>query len=192
MSNLLNLLLDIDGDVWSWGDDEFEEGALGHGNRNSSLDVPTKLNVNDFKLNIFYVKWQKINDNHHQIVLFLCIKYTHIAKEMVISQSDPKAQHIDFEKGLALWGSKSKQLTEITKFISDSDKRFERLFNDKLSNLNKISKKMDELYITPSKISKFGVNIAKDGISRSAAQVLSQKGVNMNNCLLYTSDAADE
>ncbi len=55
-----------------------------------------------------------------------------------------------------------------------------RIFNDKLSNLNKISKKMDELYITPSKISKFGVNIAKDGISRSAAQVLSQKGVNMN------------
>jgi NAD/FAD-utilizing enzyme apparently involved in cell division len=44
-----------------------------------------------------------------------------------------------------------------------------RIFNDKLSNLNKISKKMDELYITPSKISKFGVNIAKDGISRSAA-----------------------
>ena len=55
-----------------------------------------------------------------------------------------------------------------------------RIFKEKLSNLNKISNKMDELYITPSKISKFGVNIAKDGISRSASQVLSQKGVNMS------------
>ena len=34
--------------------------------------------------------------------------------------------------------------------------------------------------ITPSKVAKYGVNIAKDGISRSATQILGQKSVNMN------------
>ena len=39
---------------------------------------------------------------------------------------------------------------------------------------------MENLKITPSKVSKFGINIAKDGISRTASQILSQKGVNMS------------
>ena len=39
---------------------------------------------------------------------------------------------------------------------------------------------MENLKITPSKASKFGINIAKDGISRTASQILSQKGVNMS------------
>ena len=34
---------------------------------------------------------------------------------------------------------------------------------------------MDKLKITPSKVAKFGVNIDKDGVSRSANQILSQK-----------------
>jgi len=54
-----------------------------------------------------------------------------------------------------------------------------RIFRDKLSNLRFVSNKMEKLNITPSKISKFGINIAKDGVSRSASQILSQKGVNM-------------
>jgi len=54
-----------------------------------------------------------------------------------------------------------------------------KIFNDKLSNLKNIYNKMDKLSITPSKISKFGINIAKDGVSRSADQILSQKGVDM-------------
>jgi len=54
-----------------------------------------------------------------------------------------------------------------------------RIFKDKLFNLNLISNKMEKLTITPSKISKFGVNIAKDGVSRSASQILSQKNVDM-------------
>ena len=56
----------------------------------------------------------------------------------------------------------------------------ENQFKDKLINLNSITNKMEKLTITPSKITKFGVNIAKDGVSRSAGQILSQKGVNMN------------
>ncbi|MBC8298543.1 MAG: tRNA uridine-5-carboxymethylaminomethyl(34) synthesis enzyme MnmG [Pelagibacterales bacterium] len=59
------------------------------------------------------------------------------------------------------------------------DERF-KLFKNKFDILSRISDKMEKLRITPSKISKFGVNIAKDGIPRSAAQVLSQKDVNMH------------
>jgi len=54
-----------------------------------------------------------------------------------------------------------------------------KIFNDKLSNLRNISDKMDRLSKTPSEISKFSINIAKDGVSRSAVQILSQKGVDM-------------
>jgi len=60
-----------------------------------------------------------------------------------------------------------------------SDERV-KIFNHKLSNLNKISVKMEKLNITPSKISKFNINIAKDGVPRSAGQVLSQNGVGMS------------
>jgi len=52
-------------------------------------------------------------------------------------------------------------------------------FEDKFIKLNKLSLKMDKLTITPSKIEPYGVNIAKDGILRSANQILSQKGVDM-------------
>jgi len=54
-----------------------------------------------------------------------------------------------------------------------------RIFKEKSCILDKLSIKMEKLKITPSKISEFGVNIAKDGVSRSAGQVLSQKGVGM-------------
>ena len=39
---------------------------------------------------------------------------------------------------------------------------------------------MDKLTITPSKVSKYGVKIAKDGINRTANQILGQKSVNMS------------
>jgi tRNA uridine 5-carboxymethylaminomethyl modification enzyme len=55
-----------------------------------------------------------------------------------------------------------------------------KLFSDKIEKLNKISKKLDELFISPSKAGKFGIKIAKDGIIRTANQILSQKGVNMS------------
>ena len=47
---------------------------------------------------------------------------------------------------------------------------------------------MITLKITPSKASKFGINIAKDGIFRSADQILSQRGVNMNKIREIWSD----
>ncbi len=53
------------------------------------------------------------------------------------------------------------------------------IFRNKEDNIKKLSSKMLKLKITPSKASKFGINIAKDGVSRSADQILSQKGVDM-------------
>ena len=55
-----------------------------------------------------------------------------------------------------------------------------RIFMERSRALDKISTKMEKLRITPSKISEFGVNIAKDGVLRTAGQVLSQKGVDMS------------
>ena len=53
-------------------------------------------------------------------------------------------------------------------------------FNDKSEKLFKISSRMSKLKITPSKASKYSIKIAKDGISRDANEILSQKGVDMN------------
>ena len=58
-------------------------------------------------------------------------------------------------------------------------KKREERFIEKYNQLSSIQSKMDKLKITPSKIEN-GVNIAKDGVSRSATQVLGQKSVNMN------------
>ena len=54
------------------------------------------------------------------------------------------------------------------------------IFNDKSKKLLKISSKMNKLKITPSKASKYSIKIAKDGISRDANEILTQKGVNMS------------
>ena len=53
------------------------------------------------------------------------------------------------------------------------------LFQDKLFKINNISRKMDELYISPTKIAFSGIKVAKDGVLRSASEILTQKGVNM-------------
>ena len=55
-----------------------------------------------------------------------------------------------------------------------------KAFNDKSDKLLKISSKMNKLKITPSKASKYSIKIAKDGISRDANEILTQKGVNMS------------
>ena len=53
------------------------------------------------------------------------------------------------------------------------------LFIDKFNKLSKISLQMANLNISPSKIVKYGVKIAKDGILRSAEEVLTHQGVDM-------------
>jgi len=54
-----------------------------------------------------------------------------------------------------------------------------RLFEDKSLKINKISVQMSKLKVSPTKIQKFNINIAKDGILRSSKEILTQKGVNM-------------
>ena len=55
-----------------------------------------------------------------------------------------------------------------------------RTFREKSSKLKKMDKLLNNLKISPSKASNHGINIAKDGVMRSASQILSQKGVNMS------------
>ncbi len=52
-------------------------------------------------------------------------------------------------------------------------------FKTKSNNFSKIYKQMTKLKISPTKVEKFGINIAKDGIYRSANEILSQKDVKM-------------
>ena len=59
-----------------------------------------------------------------------------------------------------------------------SDNR-SRIFREKSLKLKKMDKLLNNLKISPSKASNHGINIAKDGVMRSACQILSQKGVNM-------------
>ena len=56
----------------------------------------------------------------------------------------------------------------------------EDLYKEKYKQLLSTQSKMNKLMITPTKIAEFGVNIAKDGISRSANQILGQKSVDMS------------
>tara|TARA_B100000989_G_scaffold292428_1_gene268332 strand:- start:465 stop:2336 length:1872 start_codon:yes stop_codon:yes gene_type:complete len=53
------------------------------------------------------------------------------------------------------------------------------IYLDKHKKLTKLQSKMNKLTITPSLASKYGINIAKDGMIRSAAQILGQKSVKM-------------
>jgi tRNA uridine 5-carboxymethylaminomethyl modification enzyme len=59
-------------------------------------------------------------------------------------------------------------------------KERKEIYTEKFKELEKTQKKMEKLMITPSKVANYGINIAKDGISRNAIQILSQKSVNMD------------
>ena len=55
-----------------------------------------------------------------------------------------------------------------------------KVFNDKMLKLTNISSKLDKLLLSPSEAAKSGIKIAKDGIVRSANQILGQNGVNIS------------
>ncbi len=54
------------------------------------------------------------------------------------------------------------------------------LYKEKASKLEKSLKNMEISLISPSKASKYGINIAKDGVKRNAIEILSQKSVKMS------------
>ncbi len=53
------------------------------------------------------------------------------------------------------------------------------IFKEKASKLEKSLEIMENSLISPSKASKFGINIAKDGVKRNALEILSHKLINM-------------
>tara|TARA_B100001175_G_scaffold283903_1_gene263969 strand:+ start:706 stop:2577 length:1872 start_codon:yes stop_codon:yes gene_type:complete len=54
-----------------------------------------------------------------------------------------------------------------------------QIFLDKLEKIMSITTKMSKSNISPNKVEKFGIKIAKDGILRSSDEILNQKGVDM-------------
>ncbi len=62
--------------------------------------------------------------------------------------------------------------------LVSKDRRYK--FEEKSKNLKKTQIKMEKLVITPSKVSNYGIKVAKDGVKRNAIQILSQKSVNMD------------
>ena len=61
-------------------------------------------------------------------------------------------------------------------------------YEDKAIKINIISNKMSKSSISPSKISKFNIKIAKDGILRKSIEILTQKGVDMKKIRQIWSD----
>ena len=57
------------------------------------------------------------------------------------------------------------------------NKKRMRIFKDKMQKIFNISSKLDKLSLSPSKAEKSGIKIAKDGVIRSANQILGQKDV---------------
>ena len=53
------------------------------------------------------------------------------------------------------------------------------IFEDKSSKIKIISQKMEESFISPTKIDTFNIKIAKDGVLRKSIEILTQKGVDM-------------
>ncbi len=72
------------------------------------------------------------------------------------------------------------------------------IFNDKMQKISNISSKLYKLSLSPSNAEKSGIKIAKDGVIRSANQILSQKGVNISKLreiwpeIIKYSDEIDE
>ena len=52
-------------------------------------------------------------------------------------------------------------------------------YKDKTKKIQNITLKLEKLSLSPSKAEKYGIKIAKDGIIRSANQILGQKSVNL-------------
>ncbi len=62
--------------------------------------------------------------------------------------------------------------------LVSSDRKLK--FEDKFAKMSKISLQMSSLTISPTKAENHGIKIAKDGILRSADEILAQKDANMN------------
>ena len=55
------------------------------------------------------------------------------------------------------------------------------IFTKKVNKINELNNSLKTLKISPNEAEKFNIKIAKDGVKRSAFQILSRKGVNFKN-----------
>jgi len=55
-----------------------------------------------------------------------------------------------------------------------------KLFTKKVNKINQLSNSLTSLKISPNEAEKFGIRIAKDGVKRSALEILSRDGVTFN------------
>ena len=72
------------------------------------------------------------------------------------------------------------RLTEKGIFIGLIGMDRKNIYLEKKEKIDKISKIMSKSYISPTKANSFGIKIAKDGVLRSANEILTQKEVNMD------------
>ena len=70
------------------------------------------------------------------------------------------------------------RLTQIGINIGLIGSKRSELFKDKRNKINNLTKYISTLKITPTKADKFNIKIAKDGVKRSAFDILSRDGVN--------------
>ena len=69
------------------------------------------------------------------------------------------------------------RLTQIGINIGLVGKIRSEYFNEKLKKINSLTKYISKLKITPNEAEKFNIKIAKDGVKRSALDILSREGV---------------
>ena len=72
------------------------------------------------------------------------------------------------------------RLTEKGIFIGLVGIDRKNIYREKQEKIDKVSKIMSKSYISPTKANNFGIKIAKDGVLRSANEILTQKEVNMD------------
>jgi len=73
------------------------------------------------------------------------------------------------------------RLTQLGINIGLVNKNRSSLFTKKINKINHLNNILKSIKISPSQASKFNIKIAKDGVKRSAFEILSRKGVNFAN-----------
>jgi tRNA uridine 5-carboxymethylaminomethyl modification enzyme len=73
------------------------------------------------------------------------------------------------------------RLTQLGINIGLINKNRSALFTKKMNKINHLNNILKSIKISPSEASKFNIKIAKDGVKRSAFEILSRKGVNFAN-----------
>ena len=72
------------------------------------------------------------------------------------------------------------RLTQIGINIGLVQARRAEIFTKKLNKINELSNSLKSLKISPNQAEKFNIKIAKDGVKRSAFEILSREGVTFN------------